>query len=327
MENLPLLRPMLATSSKPYDSGEHLFEVKWDGYRCLSYLEGNTTVLYSRNGIDLSAKFPELVKLHGRVNSAPAILDGEIVVFKEGKPSFAALQSRGRMKNIKTIGRTSLERPAVFIVFDVLYSGGKSVMDLPLEKRKGLLEEMVDQGAEEISISQYVHKNGLDLYSACIAQGLEGVMAKKLGSTYLPGRRSPYWHKFRHTREADLVICGYQRGSSRGLGSLVLGGYREGNLLFQGKVGTGFSEREAAALLEALQKLELSREVVKVPQEERRRTIFVRPLLVCIVDYLTTTSEGYLRHPVYRGIRRDKPPEECVVVEGNEGGFGFQHHN
>ena len=97
----------------------------------------------------------------------------------------------------------------------------------------------------------------------------------------------------------------------------MLGGYRDGNLVFQGKVGTGFSEREAAALLEALQKLELSREIVKVPQEERRRTIFVRPLLVCIVDYLTTTSEGYLRHPVYRGIRRDKPPEECVAVEGN----------
>ena len=182
MENLPLLRPMLATSSKPYDSGEHLFEVKWDGYRCLSYLEGNTTVLYSRNGIDLSAKFPELVKLHGRVNSAPAILDGEIVVFKEGKPSFAALQSRGRMKNIKTIGRTSLERPAVFIVFDVLYSGGKSVMDLPLEKRKGLLEEMVDQGAEEISISILVAQERTGFIQRVCCSRTGRCMAKKLDS-------------------------------------------------------------------------------------------------------------------------------------------------
>lgn len=314
MEVLPLLRPMLATSSKPYDSEEHLFEVKWDGYRCLSYVEGNTTVLYSRNGIDLTVKFPELSKLHVKVNSAPAILDGEIVVFEEGKPSFAALQSRGRMKDLKTIGRTSLERPAVFVVFDVLYSDGENVMGLPLEKRKDLLEEIV-AGGEEIIISQYVKNNGLDLYSACVAQGLEGVMAKKLGSAYLPGRRSPYWQKFRHTREADLVICGYQHGSSgRGLGSLVLGGYRDGRLVYQGKVGTGFSEREAEALLEGLRELEVAEETLTVPREEKRRTIFVRPLLVCSVDFLTTTNEGYLRHPVYRGIRWDKPPEECTAV-------------
>lgn len=312
---LPLLRPMLATSSKPYDSDEHLFEVKWDGYRCLSYLEGDTTVLYSRNSIDLTAKFPELVKLHEKVNSAPAILDGEIVVFEEGKPSFAALQSRGRMKDLKTISRTSLERPAVFVVFDVLYSGGENVMELPLVSRKELLEEIVT-GNEEIVISQYVKRDGLDFYSACVAQGLEGVMAKKLGSAYLPGRRSPYWQKFRHTREADLVICGYQYGSSgRGLGSLIMGGYRDGRLVYQGKVGTGFSEREAGALLEGLRKLEAPEESLKVPREEKRRTIFVRPLLVCSVEYLTTTNDGYLRHPVYRGMRWDKQPEECSAVE------------
>lgn len=315
MDVLPLLRPMLASTSKPYDSAEHIFEVKWDGYRCLSYLEGNKTVLYSRNGIDLTAKFPELAGLHGKVKSAPAILDGEIVVFEEGKPSFAALQSRGRMKDLKTIGRTSLERPAVFVVFDVLYSGGENVMGLPLEKRKELLEKIV-AGGEEIVISQYVKKNGLDFYSACVSQGLEGVMAKKLGSAYLPGRRSPIWQKFRHTREADLVICGYQHGSSgRVLGSLVLGGYRDGRLVYQGKVGTGFSERESVALLEALRKLEAPEETLKVPREEKRRTSYVRPLLVCSVDYLTSTHEGYLRHPVYRGIRWDKTPEECTAVE------------
>jgi bifunctional non-homologous end joining protein LigD/DNA ligase-1 len=315
MENLPLLRPMLASSSKPFDSADHLFEVKWDGYRCLSYLEGNNTVLYSRNGIDLTAKFPELAGLHGKVNSAPAILDGEIVVFEEGKPSFAALQSRGRMKDIQVIGRTSMERPAVFVVFDVLYSGGENVMDLTLENRKELLEEIVT-GSDEIVISQYVNKSGLDFYSACVSQGLEGVMAKKLGSTYLPGRRSPYWQKFRHTREADLLICGYQHGASgRELGSLVLGGYREERLVYQGKVGTGFSEREKEALLEALRKLDMAEETLKVPREEKRRTIFVRPLLICSVDYLTTTNDGFLRHPVYRGIRWDKSPEECPAVE------------
>lgn len=314
MENLPLLRPMLATSSMPYDSEKHLFEVKWDGYRCLSYLERNSTVLYSRNGIDITAKFPELAKLHERVSCAAAILDGEIVVFVKGKPSFAALQSRGKMKDTKAAGRIALERPAVFMVFDVLYAGGKNVMDQPLEKRKVLLEQIV-AASEEIVISQYVKETGLDFYSACVAQGLEGVIAKKLGSAYLPGRRSAYWQKFRHTREADLVICGYQWCSAGGrLGSLLLGGYRGGNLVYQGKVGTGFSEREVEALLEGLHGLEVAKEPFKIPRKEKRRTVFVQPLLVCSVNFHTTTNEGYLRHPVYRGIRRDKRAEECDAV-------------
>jgi len=310
---LPLLRPMLAVSSEPFDSAGHLFEIKWDGYRCLSYLEGGATVLWSRNGVNLTGKFPELAGLHKRVKETPAVLDGEIVVFEKGKPSFAWLQSRGGMNDRKN-GRTSIERPAVFIAFDILFSNGRNVMELQLDRRKELLEDMVDSG-KEIIISQYIIKNGKDFYNACVSQGLEGAVAKKLNSIYLPGRRSSYWQKFRHTREADLVICGYQYGTSgRRLGSLVLCGYRDGRLAYQGKVGTGFSERESEALLEDLQKLEVAEEPLPIPREEKRRTKFVRPMLVCSVEYLTTTGEGLLRHPVYRGIRWDKQPEECNAV-------------
>ncbi len=313
---LPLLRPMLAVSADPFDSTGHIFEVKWDGYRCLSYLEGGATVLWSRNLINLTGKFPELSWLHQRVKQTPAVLDGEIVVFDSGKPSFAGLQSRGRMNDLKRIGRTSSECPAVFIAFDVLYAGAKSVMELALEKRKELLADMVDSG-DEIYVSQYITEKGREFYNACVKQGLEGAVAKKLGSVYLPGRRSSYWQKFRHTREAELVICGYQyQASGRKLGSLVLGGYRDGALVYQGKVGTGFSERESEVLLEGLHKLEVDVGPVPVPREEKRRTKFVRPLLVCSIEYLTTTGEGYLRHPVYRGIRWDKNPEECGVVGG-----------
>ncbi|NLJ77348.1 MAG: ATP-dependent DNA ligase [Peptococcaceae bacterium] len=318
MIDLPLLRPMLATSSPPYDSKDHFFEVKWDGYRCLSYLLQNATTLYSRNGIDLTLKFPELAHLHLEVNSRPAILDGEIVALVEGKPSFAALQSRGRMQDRKAIGRACRIQPATLMVFDVLYADGKSVMNLPLEERKKLLVEMVKeekQGEQGIVISQYVHQHGLDLYQACVSQGLEGVMAKKLGSFYLPGRRSTQWQKFKHTRQVDLIICGYQHRSAGGLGSLVLGGYQDNRLVYQGKVGTGFSEQEGEILLAALDKLAVTKETVQIPQKERRHTIFVQPLLVCSVDYLTVTTEGFLRHPVYRGIRRDKLPGECIVVE------------
>lgn len=312
---LPILRPMLAVSSQPFDSAGHLFEVKWDGYRSLAYLEGRT-VLRSRNLIDLTGKFPELSGMHQKVKQMPAILDGEIVVFEKGRPSFAGIQSRGRMNDLKRIGRTSVERPAIFIAFDILYSGGKPVMELPLGERKELLKNMVESG-EELIVSQFVLRDGRDFYDACVKEGLEGVMAKKLDGIYLPGRRSAYWQKFRHTREADLVICGYQYGTAgRNLGSLVLGGYRERKLVYQGKVGTGFGEREAGALLEGLRKLEVTEETLVVPREEKRRTRWVQPLLVCSVEYLTTTAEGYLRHPVYRGIRWDKSPDECPAVGG-----------
>lgn len=310
---LPLLRPMLAESAEPFDSDSHLFEVKWDGYRCLAYLDGGT-VLRSRNLIDLTGKFPELAGLQEKVKRLPAILDGEIVVFEGGKPSFAGLQSRGRMNDLKRIGRTSVECPAVFIAFDVLYSNGESIMNRPLLDRKKILEAMVKPG-EEIVVSQFVLKAGREFYGACVNERLEGVMAKKLDGLYLPGRRSSLWQKFRYVQEADLVICGYQPGTAgRRLGSLVLGGNREGRLVYQGKVGTGFGEREAEALLEGLMKLEVAEETLVVPREEKRRTRWVRPLLVCSVEYLTTTAEGCLRHPVYKSIRWDKPPGECQAV-------------
>jgi ATP-dependent DNA ligase len=122
-KTLPLVRPMLAVSSLPFDSGEHLFEIKWDGYRSLAYLD-NHTVIPSRNLVDLTEKFPELAGLHRRVKKLPAILDGEIVVFEDGKPSFTGLQARGRTDGIKRTDRAFAGRPAVFIAFDVLYTDG-----------------------------------------------------------------------------------------------------------------------------------------------------------------------------------------------------------
>ncbi|HBC94070.1 MAG TPA: ATP-dependent DNA ligase, partial [Pelotomaculum sp.] len=222
-KNLPLVRPMLAVSSLPFDSGEHLFEIKWDGYRSLAYLD-NHTVIRSRNLVDLTEKFPELAGLHRRVKKLPAILDGEIVVFEDGKPSFTGLQARGRRDGIKRTDRAFAGRPAVFIAFDVLYTDSGSVMEKSLEERKVILEDMVEQ-ADELVLSRFIYAEGLAYYDACVREGLEGVIAKRLDSVYLPGRRSNSWQKFKDTREADLVICGYQRGAGgRLLGSLLLGG-------------------------------------------------------------------------------------------------------
>lgn len=317
---LPLLQPMLAVKSGPFDSPDYLFEIKWDGYRGLAYLGSgkqnseSLTTLWSRNQVNLTGTFPELSKLHQRVKKLPAIIDGEIVVLGEGgKPSFAGLQSRAR-------GLTRVKTPppnlaAVFIAFDVLYAGGKRLLETPLEERKAALEEMLLPGPEMI-LSGHVLQRGLDYYQACTSQGLEGVVAKRLGSPYLPGRRSQHWKKIRHTLQADLIICGYQTGKGgRALGSLVLGAMEGGKIIYQGKVGTGFTVKEASILLEHLGKIEAPGPVMEVPRQEAKKIVWVQPVLVCQVQFLTTTAEGYLRHPVYQGLRWDKGPGECRRVE------------
>ncbi|MDF9407257.1 MAG: putative DNA ligase-like protein [Pelotomaculum sp. PtaB.Bin013] len=314
-EQLPLLRPMLAVSSEPFDSAAYLYEIKWDGYRGLAYLDAGT-VIRSRNLINLTGKFPELAGLHKKVRRLPAIIDGEIVVLVQGKPSFASLQSRGKMAGAGQNSRAGFY-PVVFIAFDVLYANGKSVLRQPLADRKNILKEMVLPG-DDILLSRYVFRDGIDFYNACVKEGLEGAVAKKVESVYLPGRRSASWKKFRNTREADLVICGYQPGvNGRGLGSLVLGGIRHGELVYQGKVGTGFNSREAEILLDGLHKIETADAPLEdLPVNERGRTRWVRPLLVCTVVYLTATAGGYLRHPVFQGVRWDKSPDECPAVTG-----------
>lgn len=312
---------MLAVKSGPFDSPDYLFEIKWDGYRGLAYLgsggqePGSLTTLWSRNQINMTGTFPELGKLHQRVKRLPAIIDGEIVVLGEdGKPSFAGLQSRAR--GLTPRAKTAPSNlAAVFIAFDVLYAGGKRLLDNPLEERKDALEEMLLPGPEMI-LSSHVVQRGLDYYQACTSQGLEGVVAKRLGSPYLPGRRSQHWKKIRHTRQADLIICGYQAGKGgRALGSLALGAMEGGKIIYQGKVGTGFTDKEAAILLEHLGKMEIPGPVMGVPRQEAKKIVWVQPVLVCQVQFLTTTGEGYLRHPVYQGLRWDKSPEECKRVE------------
>ncbi|HOV78754.1 MAG TPA: non-homologous end-joining DNA ligase [Bacillota bacterium] len=314
MPELPLIRPMLAVSSKPFDSQSFLYEIKWDGYRGLAYLD-RKTVIRSRNLIDLSDRFPELARLHEKVDRLPAVLDGEIVVFEKGRPSFKDLQARGRMIGIGEIAAAALERPAVFVAFDVLYLGGKNVMKLPLGERKGLLADVAGYG-DSLEVPEFVVGCGRDFFQACVKKGLEGIVAKKIQSVYLPGRRSQYWKKIRHTREADLVVCGYQLSRRGGnLGSLVLGGYRNGKLVYQGKVGTGFGVEEAAGLMSALRKIETYGSELELPGRERRLTKFVVPMLVCGVEYTSETADGLLRHPVYKGLRWDKSPVDCEAVE------------
>ncbi|TDA69985.1 MAG: ATP-dependent DNA ligase [Clostridia bacterium] len=295
---------MLAVPGSPFDSPEFIYEVKWDGYRCLAYLDRETR-LQSRNLLDISARFPELADLHRTVTATPVVLDGEIIVLGEdGRPSFSRLQARGRLSEPR---RT----PAIYVAFDALFYQGQNICREPLLRRKERLEQAVPE-RENLIISRYVEEHGRDFFRACVQAGLEGTMAKEKGSLYLPGKRSPHWRKFRHTRQGDFVVVGYEPGrGKRLLGSLILAESRDGNLVYRGKVGTGFDRGEEEYLWQQLLNLAPSPPPFSAIPQEASRAIWVQARLVCTVRYLEMTPEGCLRHPVYAGLRPDKEPEEC----------------
>lgn len=311
---IPLVYPMLAVSANPFDSENYIFEIKWDGYRCLAYLDGGTE-LRSRNLHELTGIFPELNQLHHLVDRLPALLDGEIVIFQNGLPSFSALQTRGRLTDSVRIKQAAKKLQAVYMAFDLLYLDGAPVMAEPLAYRKEKLKEIIREG-DLVQVPDYLRGEGILFAGACAKQGLEGVVAKKSDSLYLPGKRSANWKKIRHTREADLVICGYLRGrGGRRLGALVLGGYGQGGLLLQGKVGTGFSVQTETDLLARLKPLETGTPTLSFPGTAIRDVQWVKPELVCTVEYLALTRDGLLRHPSFKGLRFDKAAEECFSLK------------
>lgn len=307
---LPLLKPMLAVPSPPFSGDAWLFEVKWDGYRCLAYLDKDSTVLRSRNLLDFTSRFPELNRLHTQVRRRPAILDGEIVMPVRGSPSFSALQQRGRAADTVRIARAALERPALYIAFDLLHFSGRTIISETLEHRKNVLRDAVDSGPE-VLVPDFVTGDGESLFAAAVQAGLEGVVGKRIDSCYQPGRRSPCWRKVRAVRNADLVICGWDEGEKRSLGALILGAFQGTRLVFQGKVGSGLTPAEETSLLEVLPGIEVEDALMDARGGRFRRPRWVKPVLVCTVQYTNLTGEGYLRHPVFKGLRWDKRPEEC----------------
>lgn len=311
---LPKIKPMLAMSAEPFNSEDFLYEIKWDGYRGLAYLEEQTIIL-SRNLLDLTERFPELQQLHQKVSNKPVILDGEIVVLDEGKPSFSKLQSRGKISDPLKVKRLAEITPATYIAFDILYQDGASIMHLPLKQRKTALEESVEQGTDLI-VSQYVYGSGIEFSEAVRRVGLEGIMAKRLDSPYISGKRATTWRKIRNFQAAEFVIAGWEKGDGyRRLGSLVLVGFNQGEWVYVGKVGTGFTRDEEAHLLTELNQIKTYDPVFMPSKGEFRTPIWVKPRLVCQVTYTEVSSDGRLRHPSYKGLREDKQPEECTIKQ------------
>lgn len=313
----PVLQPMLATAGgKPFDDPGWAFEVKWDGVRTLAYLEPERTRLVSRRGRDVTAQYPELGGLHDLLAGENALVDGEIVCLDaEGRPSFERLQQRFTVS--RPTPQLVKESPVAYITFDLLWLDGESLLERPLEERYEELRRVLVPGPR-VQHSVRIDAAGATLFAEARKRGLEGIVAKRKGSTYRPGRRTKDWVKIKAVNHQDCVIIGWTPGKgSRGatLGALLCGVWRETTLVYAGHVGTGYTERTLAMLKERLAPLEIPEPPVSPPPADEvdlRGARWVRPELVCEVSYLEFTSQGRMRAPSFKGLRDDKAPEDCV---------------
>jgi len=300
-------RPMLATLAEDVPRGVGWeFEVKWDGYRAIATVSGSEVVLTSRRGNDLTARFGSVAKEIAKAVKTPdCVLDGEVCALDDtGRSSFSAMQQ----------GRA--DTPLVYYAFDVLEVDGEPLVDLPLVERRKRLEALLDRRNRTVRLSESFD-DGNALYEAAAEQHLEGIMAKRLDSTYAVGRRTRDWVKVKTHGEQEFVIAGYTKGTGRRastFGSLVLGVYRGEELVYAGNVGTGFDSREIEKLLDKLRPLRRDappfREVPKMPKVRRSDVMWVEPELVCEVEFAEWTHDGRLRAPSYLGLREDKSARE-----------------
>ena len=323
----PPLEPMMATLVRePFDDDGWIFEPKWDGVRTLAVCGHDETRLISRNSNEVTATYPEVASLHNRLVAIDAVVDGEIVAMDAGRPSFERLQSRINLQNPRDVERAMKSIPVTFIAFDILYLDGRSLVDLPIEERKEILDATVVV-SDRVQVSPCIEGDGISLFEAAKARNLEGIVAKKLGSPYRPGRRAREWLKIKTVRDVDLVIGGYTKGEgsrSTTFGSLLVGAYTDEGLRFVGAVGTGFTDKLLAAVLPHLKELETSElpfteDPQKLPPGHFSKPIknprWVEPYLVARVEYRELTSGGRLRAPSFKGFTTDKPAEDCTFEE------------
>ena len=337
------LEVMLATPrEEPFTKEGWVFEIKYDGYRLIADGAGGEPVLWSRNGNDITGTFPDIARAVRGLPYAGVVLDGEVVVHDDaGLPSFSRLQRRGRLQRSSDIARTALDLPAVFYAFDLLGFAGLDLRDLPLLARKALLREVLPT-VGPVRYSDHVATQGQAMYEQVTAMRLEGIVAKKADSRYR-SRRSTSWYKIRAVKTDDFLVVGYTdpKGGRGGFGALHLAQYEdagEGELVYAGSVGTGFSDDLLDEIMGSLRALEASTEEDSgrsgrkgnppafggsVPKGSSHH--WVQPELVAEVRYKEFTEGGVIRHPAFVRLRDDKPPQECIRqseddVGADEGG-------
>ena len=314
----PALLPMLAEGGyDPFDHPGWRFEPKLDGIRTLAYVGTDGTQLLSRTGRDQTERYPELENLARFVNALQAVIDGEIVAAgPDGRPSFEMLQQRMNLHAPKDIEKARRKIPVVLFAFDLLWLDGRDLTHEPLEQRREALEEIVTETGP-MRLTVIAEQDGEGFFDLAKELGFEGVLAKRRGSPYVPGRRTKDWRKIKATNYQDCLILGWTQGTGSReatFGALLLGAYRDGELIWIGQVGTGFTDTVLHDLMQRLRELETSEPPVADPElAEIRGARWTRPELVCEVEFLEMTRVGKLRAPSFKGLRPDKAPADCVL--------------
>ncbi len=315
------LVPMLAKLSKlpaGVDEG-WATEVKWDGVRAIAYCRPGRVELQTRNLNTVSAQYPEVRRLARQLGARDAVLDGELVAFDgDGLPSFERLQQRIHQTSEATVRRRMKTHPVTYVIFDLLHLDGADLTGEPYERRRELLEGLGLEG-ESWQVPSYSTGHAEELLAASAARGLEGIVVKRLDSSYAPGRRTGDWLKVKNVGRQEFVIGGWVPGEGRrrgGLGSILIGYFEPGEggprLRYAGKIGTGFKQSDLDLLKELLEPL-VREESPFVEAKPPRDAVFVDPELVTEVEFRELTSDGMVRHGAYKGLREDKPATEVVL--------------
>ena len=295
--------PMLiAQMQEPFNDDGWIYELKLDGCRCIGYFGQNGTCLRNKRNMELLPRFPELKGLHHSV-SERTVLDGELVVLRDGVPDFFELQRRTLLTDRFKIEMAAARHPASFVAYDCLCKDGRSIMDRPLLERKEALQSSVREDSL-IAISRYIPTDGIGLFRAADERELEGVVAKRAASLYYPGRRTKDWIKFKRMADEEFVVCGYIRKNSRTF-SIILGKYHDGSYLYKGHVTLGVT-KEAVGQLRESGIMPFAAIPVGAGNES---AVWVRPDRVCTVEYMPNTKDS-LRQAVFKGFRTDVVPED-----------------
>ena len=318
------IHPMLAESvDDPFDGPDWLFEIKWDGYRAIAFIQNGKVRLVSRKQNDLTPRYPELAGLPQFIKAQSAILDGEVVALdEEGRASFSLMQQRTGFRPGGRRATANADVPVIYYAFDLLYLDGFDWRRVPLEERKRKLATLLMTG-NAVRYSDHYEEQGKALFEIAQQRGLEGIVAKKRAS-YYEERRSREWLKIKIRHRIECVIGGYTEpeGARSHFGSLVLGLYdKKGRLAHVGQVGTGFDQKLLDEIWKTLEKIETKKNPFFGEVEALRKVSWVKPNLVAEIEYTEWTggtSEGSgpkLRAPVFLGLRDDKDPKDCRLDE------------
>lgn len=302
------IEPMLAKlADRLPASDDYVYEVKWDGLRALISLDEGVVTIHGRNRMDMTKQFPELLIPEEAFRATSALFDGEIVCLDaEGKPHFQDVIHRMQQKTDSAVERARTRNPAVCYLFDCLYLDGRPIVNEPMLRRREWLRDAI-KSQTTYRLSEPV-EDGPAFFAAVQKLGLEGIVAKQRQSAYLPGKRSDAWLKIKTRQTTECIIIGYTRGTGERAGSfgaLHLAQPRDGGLKYVGKVGTGFDDRTLKLLAEEVKNLERGPRPVPEKPLDDARSIWLKPMLLCEVQFATWTPDGALREPVFLRLRPD----------------------